>query len=455
MSPGQRSAELRGSVATMSLSLELARQPVDAMSASAVGTSIELFAGGGGLALGIHDAGFEHLLVNELDRRACETLRANVADDFEARIVAERWPLVTGDVAAIDWAPFEGRVDLLAGGAPCQPFSLGGRHRGEKDGRNLFPQVFRALREVRPRAFLLENVRGLLRESFRPYFEYIIAQLSEPYRSPKPGESWKRHKARLEWRAGDPGGAESDRYVVHTRLVNAADYGLPQTRHRILILGFREDLGVDWTWPEPSHSRDALLRAQLNGSYWDEHRIAPQAVPSVTRSRRTRLRHVGQPSEKRWQTLRDALGGLPEPVDGREHPVIANHVGIPGARLYPGHTGNPLDWPAKTVKAGVHGVPGGEHVLIRRDGTHRYLTVRECARLQGFPDSYRFIGPRSEAMRQIGNAVPVPLARLVAARIADKLAGTLRPAYAIDRSSPRPRRHCTDDGGRQTQGLAG
>jgi DNA (cytosine-5)-methyltransferase 1 len=438
----------------MSLGFELARRTVDAVSASAVGASVELFAGGGGLALGVHEAGFQHLLVNELDRRACETLRANVAEDFEALSEEDRWPLLAGDVAAIDWAPFEGRVDLLAGGAPCQPFSLGGRHRGDEDRRNLFPEVFRALREVRPRAFLLENVRGLTRESFRPYFDYILDQLREPYRSPKPGESWKRHKARLE-RQGPPQGDDHDRYAVYTRVVNAADYGLPQNRHRVLIVGFREDLGVEWTWPEATHSRQALVWAQAHGDYWKEHGIRAISTANAVGASRDHQRIEREPAEDRWRTLRDAIKDLPEPVDGKEHPTIANHVGVPGARLYQGHTGNPLDWPAKTVKAGVHGVPGGEHVLVRPDGTHRYLTVRECARLQGFPDSYRFIGPRSEAMRQIGNAVPVPLARLIAARIADKLAGTLRPAHANNGASPRSRCHLPDDGSGQAQGLAG
>lgn len=435
----------------MSLGFELARRPADVISPSATGSSIELFAGGGGLALGVHEAGFQHLLVNELDRRACDTLRENVAEDFESQTDGDSWPLIAGDVAAIDWGSFEGRVDLLAGGAPCQPFSLGGRHRGDRDKRNLFPEVFRALREVRPRAFLLENVRGLLRESFRPYFDYILDQLHEPYMSPKRGESWKRHKARLE-RQGPPQGSESDRYVVYKLLINAADYGLPQNRHRVLIVGFREDLGVEWTWPRATHSREALLWSQAHGSYWKEHGIADANGSDGTRDRQRLER---KPTELRWQTLRDAIKELPEPIDGKEHPTIANHVGIPGARLYTGHTGNPLDWPSKTVKAGVHGVPGGEQVLLRDDGTHRYLTVRECARLQGFPDPYRFTGPRSEAMRQIGNAVPVPLARLIAVRIADKLAGTLRPAHADNGASPRSRRHIKDDGCGQTQGLAG
>jgi DNA (cytosine-5)-methyltransferase 1 len=396
--------------------------------------SLELFAGGGGLALGLHDARFRHLLVNEIDRRACDTLRENLATDVSFPSLngtpPGRWPLAEADIAELDLSVFEGRVELLAAGAPCQPFSLGGLHRGDGDGRNLFPQVFRALREVRPRAFLLENVRGLTREAFRPYFEYIIDQLRAPYLTARRSEGWRNHKERLarhlrSRRRRDP----SDCYEVDYKVVNAADHGVAQTRQRVFIVGFRLDFGVEWRWPDATHSEDALLWATYEGAYWRGHQIKPRPDSEdrrLTRARIARWKARGRDETKEpWRTLRDELAGLPEPVDGREHPRIANHVGIPGARLYHGHTGNPIDRPAKTVKAGVHGVPGGEQVLVRTDGTHRYLTVRECARVQGFPDWYRFEGPRSEAMRQIGNAVPVPLARLMAESIAARLTSTI------------------------------
>lgn len=116
--------------------------------------------------------------------------------------------------------------------------------------------------------------------------------------------------------------------------------------------------------------------------------------------------------------MRDAIKGdkpLPEPLGDRvEHPDWLHHYGWPGARIYPGHTPNDLDRPAKTVKAGVHGVPGGETVLRRDDGSIRYMTVREVARVMTFPDAWRLEGPRGEQMRQLGNAVPVKLGRVMA-----------------------------------------
>lgn len=395
-----------------------------------MGASVELFAGGGGLALGLHEAKYRHLLVNELDSRACETLRANLGTDVSFPSLngtpPGRWPLAEADVADLDLSAFAGRVDLLAAGAPCQPFSLGGLHRGDGDARNLFPQVFKVVRDVRPRAILLENVRGLTRAAFAPYFAYILDQLRAPHVAPRRGENWMDHGDRLAKRLASKRRLDlSDTYDVSFKLVNAADYGVAQTRQRIFIVAFRSDLGVEWEWPTETHSEVALLRAKHDGAYWEEHDMEPRSDSEDTKITAARVARWGNTKAsrkpERWRTLRDELRDLPEPVDHDPDPPIANHVGIPGARLYHGHTGNPIDRPAKTVKAGVHGVPGGEHVLAKTDGTHRYLTVRECARVQGFPDRYRFEGPRSEAMRQIGNAVPVAVARVMGAAIAKHL----------------------------------
>lgn len=389
------------------------------------------------MALGLHQAGFEHLAVNEIDGRSLETLSANKDGPFLGN--GRPWPLLPGDVREQPWSAFEGGITLCAGGAPCQPFSLGGVHRGDVDHRNLWPAFIDVVRQTRPRAVLGENVRGLTRPAFVPYLDYICDWLSLPHLSPEEGEDWSEHHAKLkrELMADLPA---DERYLVDRKVVCAADFGVPQLRYRLFIAAIRADqapswqhdapLGRRWQWPATTHSRDALLADQLLGDYWKTHGLARREI-EIPRSREGAVRAAFDQDEVQpWRTLRDALKGrlddedfipLPEPKNGIESSEINNHVGIPGARLYKGHSGNALDWPAKTIKAGVHGVPGGEHVICLDNGNHRYMTVRECARVQTFPDSWIFQGPRSEASRQIGNAVPVRLARIMGGTIADSL----------------------------------
>lgn len=360
--------------------------------------SLELFSGAGGMALGLDQAGFHHLALVEYNKHACETIRRN-----------RDWPLFECDVREFSFKPYEGMADLLAAGAPCQPFSLGGQHAGESDERNMFPQVFRAIRTTRPKLVLLENVKGLTRASFEPYLEYIEWQLRLPWVKPQKSEDWIQHKERLSKRvtAIEKEDAESS-YNFSMLVLDCADYGTPQRRSRVFMVGVRRDLNLEWNWPEPRHDENALLYGKWGDrSYWVEHGIKPRPLPSKLRDRVRRLSELGVPSLKRWRTLRDALRGLPKPVEGKPHPDYPNHMGVPGARRYKGHSGSELDYPAKTIKAGVHGVPGGEGTVLLDDGLVRYLTVREAARVQCFPDDYEFAGARSEAMRQIGNAVPV------------------------------------------------
>lgn len=397
-----------------------------------VGTSIELFTGGGGLAMAMHNGGFRHLLAVELDKRACQTLRANVAEPYdenapEPESLDSPWPLIEGDIHKVDFDRFRGRVDVVAGGVPCQPWSLGGAHKGYDDPRNLWPELFRVIRETQPRAVVAENVKGLLRPSFKPYYDYILNELRAPFEEREDGQDWRDHNARLV-RALDRDEVDpTKRYDVRYMLLNAADYGVPQIRWRVFVVAFRRDLGLrEWEFPKPTHSEAALLRAQADGSYWDEHQV-PQ------RHRYTpRTAFAGTDNRegtRRWRTLRDALRGDPargetplgEPVDKVEDPRHSHHYGWPGARQYPGHTPNKLDRPGKTVKAGVHGVPGGESVLERQDGSIRYMTVREVSRVMTFPDNWRLEGPRGEQMRQLGNAVPVKLGEVIANSVAEAL----------------------------------
>lgn len=378
--------------------------------------SLELFCGAGGLALGLDDAGFEHVALVEFNKHACATIRHN-----------RRWPLFETDVRRFDFKPYAESIDLLAAGAPCQPFSLGGRHRGDEDGRNMFPEVLKAVRATRPKAVLVENVKGLTRESFRPYLEYIEWQLRVPFLAPRKGELWQDHKERLAKRMArfeseDP----ETSYEVSIDLINCADFGVPQNRRRVIVVAMRRDLGRSWKPLSDlkTHSERALLYAKwIDRSYWREHRARPKRVPDSLSERAAALKLSGKPLEERWRTVRDALRGLPKPIDKVPNLIVPNHVGIPGARVYPGHTGSELDAPSKTLKAGVHGVPGGEGIVVFDDGSFRYLTVREAARIQCFPDDYEFIGCRGEAMRQIGNAVPVKVGEIVGKEIAARLRG--------------------------------
>lgn len=394
-----------------------------------VGTSVELFTGGGGLAMAMHRTGFRHLLCNEFAPYACDTLRENRAVDYKdgtdlPEKLSDAWPLIEGDVRGVDFSRLEGKVDLVAGGPPCQPFSLGGVHRGHGDERNMFPQVFRVVRETRPQAIFCENVRGLLRPSFRPYFDYIIRELSAPFESRSDSELWYDHDERLRKSLTEEGDDPTERYDVYFTPVNAADYGVPQMRHRVIIVAFRRDLGIDWRNPEPTHSQAALLEALESGEYWEEQGIKPDRRKRSAPARPAQ----GAVPQRRWRTLRDAIRHLPEPVERQEYPGYLHHVGWPGARIYNGHTPNGLDWPAKTVKAGVHGVPGGESVLLADNGTHRYMTVRETARVMTFPDNWWLAGPRGEQMRQLGNAVPVVLGEAFGRAIATVLRPSLTPA---------------------------
>lgn len=403
----------------------------DAPPRAEVGTSIELFSGGGGLALAMHNAGFRHLVAIELDRRACATLRRNKAEDFnpaveQAKELGSPWPLIEGDIHEIEFSRWHGEVDVVAGGVPCQPWSLGGAHKGYDDPRNLWPELFRVVRETRPRAIIAENVKGLLRPSFKPYYDYIINELRAPFerRAVRKGqrEDWRKHNGRLEKILSKDPTDPSERYHVKYLLVNAADYGVPQVRWRVFVVAFRQDLRLtDWVFPKPTHSEEALLLAQADGSYWDEHqvskrqRFAPLVTPPMS---------LADEPLKRWRTLRDAIKGLGKPTADRvddPNTKFLHHYGWPGARVYRGHTPNELDMPAKTVKAGVHGVPGGETVVREKDGSIRYMTVREVARVMTFPDCWQLDGPRGEQMRQLGNAVPVRLGEVMANSVATAL----------------------------------
>jgi DNA (cytosine-5)-methyltransferase 1 len=380
-------------------------------------TSVELFAGVGGLALGVSRAGFRHLAVIERDEDACDTIRENQRRRLD---LVAGWPLRQADVRSFSFDDLGEGTDLLAAGVPCQPWSLGGKHRGFEDERNLFPETIKAVLALRPKAILIENVKGLTRQSFANYFTYIQFMLEFPEIRRRSNEGWLDHRSRLEKQVTQRGKSYTGlRYNVIPKLINAANYGVPQRRERVFIVAFRSDLGVKWSFPKETHSEESLILSKwITGEYWERHKIAKSKRPSQPVASRKEGYYSGtlfDGTHQPWVTVRDAISDLPVPMESSS--ALHNHVFNPGARSYPGHTGSPIDEPAKTLKAGDHGVPGGENMLRSLSGQVRYFTVRESARLQSFPDDFLFRGSWTETMRQLGNAVPVRLAEVIASDI--------------------------------------
>ena len=175
-------------------------------------TSLELCAGGGGQALGLEAAGFQHIGLVEMDRHAIATIRHN----------RPQWNVVAADLKTFDAQAFEGQVDLLAGGLPCPPWSRAGKQHGEDDERNLWPSALRIVGQVKPRAVMFENVRGIMDAIFE------------------------------EFRTRFASAPEFVGYHTGWRLLNACDYGVPQLRPRVVFIAILEQYANEWAWPEPS-----------------------------------------------------------------------------------------------------------------------------------------------------------------------------------------------------------
>ena len=359
--------------------------------------SLEIFSGAGGLAKGLELAGFEHASFVEFNKHACASLRKN----FDPHIVFQ------GDIADYDLNQLS-NIDIVAGGPPCQPFSLGGKHKAQEDNRDMFPYAIRAIEKLQPKVFFFENVKGLLRSSFCDYFLYIILRLKFPHFILSTNENWQDHLLRLK--KIDCNNCTNIKYDVKYKLLNSADYGIPQKRERVIIIGIRSDLNFEWCFPPPTHSEDRLNWDKfVTGEYWDRYNLPKKNNATIKKLLEEKY-GLFPPEEKSWVTVRDALKDVPYPTEPHN---IADHIFKDGARTYPGHTGSDIDQPAKTIKAGGHGVPGGENMIKYEDGSVRYFTVYEAKLIQTFPRDFIITGAWGEAIRQIGNAVPVSLSKII------------------------------------------
>lgn len=307
-------------------------------------TSVEVCAGAGGQAVGLEAAGFAHLACVEIDPHACATLRYN----------RPTWNVIQSDLR--EWEPdpaLKGTVDLLAGGVPCPPFSIAGRQLGRDDERDLFPEMLRLAEALQPRAVMIENVRGITGRKFDDYRAEIVTELKEL-------------------------GYEFCGWEV----LDAADFGVPQTRPRAILVVMRPDAAAHFRWPEPNAKRVTVgqaLRHHMAKDQWEgaadwakgANGIAPALVGGSKK-------HGGADlGPTRAKTAWRALG-----VDG---------LGLADEPPQPGRTMPPR------------------------------LTVEMAAVIQGFPRAWKFQGRKTAAYRQVGNAFPPPVARAVGRQIAAAL----------------------------------
>jgi DNA (cytosine-5)-methyltransferase 1 len=319
-------------------------------------TSVELFAGAGGLALGMHLAGFRNVLLNEIEPMACQTLRKNHPE----------WNVFEGDIHQIDFTPLRGHVDFLSGGFPCQAFSYAGKKGGLNDTRGtLFFELARAVKEIQPKVFMGENVKGLLSHDDGKTLEIIRNAI-----------------------------AELGYTLVEPRVLKAIMYQVPQKRERLILIAIRNDIAqqVTFRWPDPYKRvmtlRDAFFKGKLFAK--DVPISEGQTYP-----------------EKKARIMRM----VPEGGDWRDLPEEIQKEYMGGSfYLGGGKTGMArrlaMDEPSLTLTC----APAQKQTERCHPIETRPLTVREYARIQTFPDDWLFEGSLSDQYKQIGNAVPVNLA---------------------------------------------
>lgn len=318
--------------------------------------SIELFAGAGGLALGMEKAGFHHILLNEIDSAACETLRKNRPD----------WNVSEQDVHTLDFSVYNGKVDLLTGGFPCQAFSYAGKQGGFEDTRGtLFFELARAVKECQPKVFMCENVRGLAVHDHGRTLETIKNAI-----------------------------AELGYVLVEPKILKAIMYRVPQKRERLIMVAIRNDYAdkVAFGWPSPYHRIMTLRDAFFKGDLYDCD------VPESE----------GQKYPLKKQKVMEMV-----PMGGywRDLPIEVQKEYMGGSfHLQGGKTGMArrlsLDEPSLTLTC----APAQKQTERCHPTETRPLTLREYARIQTFPDDWQFCGTLSAQYKQIGNAVPVNLA---------------------------------------------
>lgn len=327
--------------------------------------SVELFAGAGGLALGLEQAGFKCVMLNEIDKAACDTLRTN----------RPKWNVVDGDVSKINFKPFKGKVELLTGGFPCQAFSYAGKKLGFEDARGtLFYEFARAIKEIKPLVAVGENVRGLLSHENGKTLQGMISILEE-----------------LGYR------------VVTPQILKAIFFKVPQKRERLFIVAIRKDLKVSFEFPKPDKKILSIKDALKAGSLYKTD-VPPSNGQKYPKEKIEVMKLV--PPGGYWRDLPLAI----------QKSYMKKSFFLGG-----GKTGmaRRMSWaePSLTLTC----APAQKQTERCHPDENRPFTIREYARIQTFPDDWSFSGSLTAQYKQIGNAVPVNLAKAVGVQIVKML----------------------------------
>ncbi|MCR5045694.1 MAG: DNA cytosine methyltransferase [Treponema sp.] len=300
---------------------------------------IEICAGAGGQALGLEEAGFEHVALVEYESDYCKTLKQN----------RPNWNVVCADVKDFSGLEYAGSIDLLAGGVPCPPFSVAGKQLGKSDERDLFPEALRLINEIKPKAVMLENVKGFLDPKFNEYRTSILNAI------------------------------EKLDYKVQIKLLNASDYGVPQLRPRIVIVGIRNDIKCDFHYPLPYKKKNITVGEALSDL----------------------IKKNGWKKADSWIKKANTIA-----------PTI-----VGGSKKHGGPDLGPVRARRAWAALGVDGLGiANEAPAEDFEGMPR-LTPRMIARIQGFPDQWTFGTKKTAACRMIGNAFPPPVAKAVGEEI--------------------------------------
>ncbi|MGY1582825.1 DNA cytosine methyltransferase [Streptomyces sp. MN13] len=376
-------------------------------------TSIEICAGAGGQAIGLHQAGFGHLALVEIDQYAVKTLELNIEDHEVWAWEREHCDIVAGDVK--DFDPYrdvkksagllqERGLDLLAGGVPCPPFSHAGKQLGKDDERDLFPRMLELVAALRPRAVMIENVRGIMDPKFQDYRDWIQAKLE--------GGDYR----------GDDGQLAHERGLGYTvckwGILEASDFGVPQLRPRAILVAFRDDVIKDlkYEWPTATHEEPVSVADSLDESM---HERYARYFDGVHAER-------AHAALERWRTKareRDAE------LKGKGGGIAPTLVG--GSKKHGGADLGPSRAKAAWKQLGVSGLGVANDIdtCVQKNSEERdlfgpdgpMLTVRQAAIIQGFPTRWDFSGGKTAQYRQVGNAFPPPVAKAVGKSIIDVL----------------------------------